>query len=41
MSRVFVLLLIVLEICAAAAYGISRDPVRAVYWLSATTLVMK
>ena len=46
MSRIFVLILITLDVCAAIAYACQKDPVRCVYWLcagllSGTTLLMK
>jgi hypothetical protein len=46
MGKIFVFILITLDVCASVFYFIQKDPARGIYWftagvLSATTLVMK
>lgn len=37
-KHLFPTILIILDICAAGAYGISRDGIRVLYWLGAALL---
>jgi hypothetical protein len=36
--KVFPVILVILDVCAAVAYGVSGEPWRCVYWLAAALI---